>query len=116
VLRLHVENCGSTARTIIVDATDKSFSVSPASASVAPYEEQLVLVSMEVPAAGAEGEGDGTVVWVRGCYMHSLRWTVDVTCKGGASCCTDVEVSDCPDFVHHWYDHFYCERPCPHQR
>jgi hypothetical protein len=23
-----------------------------------------------------------------------------------------VEVEDCPDLIHHWYDHFYCDRPC----
>jgi hypothetical protein len=26
---------------------------------------------------------------------------------------TEVEIEDCPDLIHHWYDHFYCERPCP---
>lgn len=116
VLRLHVENCGSTTRTITVEATDPSVTVSPASVSVAPYEAQLVLISLDVSAAATDGEQHRTVVWVRGCYVHFLRWTVDVTTKRLACCSTDVEVSDCPDFVHHWYDHFYCERPCPHQR
>jgi hypothetical protein len=23
-------------------------------------------------------------------------------------------VEDCPDLLHHWYDHFYCNRPCTH--
>lgn len=115
VLRLLIENCGAEARSITVDATDKSITVSPASVSVAPYEEELVLVSLEVPAAATEGEQHRTVVWVRGCYVHYLRWTVEVSCKG-TNCCDDVAVSDCPDLVHHWYDHFYCERPCPHER
>jgi hypothetical protein len=22
-------------------------------------------------------------------------------------------VDDCPDNIHHWYDHFYCDRGCP---
>ena len=115
VLRLHVKNCGWQGRTITLDATDKSVGVSPASATVGPYEEELVLVSLDVPAAATEGEKHSTVVWVRGCYVHYLRWTVDVTCTR-AGCCDDVDVSDCPDLVHHWYDHFYCDRPCPHQR
>jgi hypothetical protein len=21
-------------------------------------------------------------------------------------------VDDCPDYQHHWYDHFYCHRHC----
>ena len=115
VLRLHVKNCGSHGRTVTVDATDKSVSASPASVAIGPYEEELVLVSFEVPAAANEGEMHSTVVWVRGCYVHYLRWTVDVTCKG-ASCCNDVDVSDCPDLVHHWYDHFYCDRSCQNLR
>jgi len=24
----------------------------------------------------------------------------------------DIEIEDCPDLIHHWYDHFYCPRPC----
>jgi hypothetical protein len=24
----------------------------------------------------------------------------------------EVEIFDEPDYVHHWYDHFYCEHPC----
>jgi hypothetical protein len=115
VLRLHVTNCGSQGRTITVDATDKAVSVSPASVTIGPYEEELVLVSLDVSPAATEGEKHSTVVWVRGCYVHYLRWTVDVTCRN-ASCCNDIDVSDCPDLVHHWYDHFYCDRPCPHQR
>jgi hypothetical protein len=115
VLRLHVTNCGSQGRTVTVDATDKAVGVSPASVTIGPYEEELVLVSLDVSAAATEGEKHSTVVWVRGCYVHYLRWTVDVACKN-ASCCNDVDVSDCPDLVHHWYDHFYCDRPCPHQR
>jgi hypothetical protein len=114
VLRLHVANCGSKGRTITVEATDKNVTVSPSSVSVAPYEEQLVLVSLDVPAEATEKDQHSTVVWVRGCYVHYLRWRVDVTCRG-ASCCNDAHVSDCPDLVHHWYDHFYCDRPCPHQ-
>ena len=33
----------------------------------------------------------------------------DVTNRGG---CHEVRVSDGPDHVHHWHDHFYCNRPC----
>jgi hypothetical protein len=113
VLRLHLTNCGVPARKISVDATDKSVEVQPASITVAPFEEETVVISLDVPATAKEGEKHKAVVWVHGCYLHYLRWTVDVTCKS-ASCCTDVDVDDCPDLVHHWYDHFYCDRPCLH--
>ena len=28
---------------------------------------------------------------------------------------SELTVEDCPDLVHHWYDHFYCPRPCPNR-
>ncbi len=113
VLRLHIENCGDAKRTISVDSTEKSIDVQPASLSVAPFEEATVVLSLDVPATTSEGEKHTAVVWVHGCHLHYLRWTVEVTCKAG-NCCDDVRVEDCPDLVHHWYDHFYCDRPCPH--
>jgi hypothetical protein len=115
LLRLHVTNCGSRGRTIAVDTTNKDVDVSPASVAIGPYEESTVVVSLDVPATATEGESHRLVVWIRGCYVHYVVWTVEVTCKN-ATCCTDLDVEDCPDLIHHWYDHFYCDRPCPHQR
>ena len=115
VLRLHIENCGSSGRTVSVDATNTAIDVSPTSVTIGPYEGATVVLSLDVPASAGEGQRERAVVWVRGCYVHYLRWTVEVTCED-ASCCSDVTVEDCPDLVHHWYDHFYCARPCPHQR
>jgi hypothetical protein len=115
VLRLHIANCGSSGRTVTVEATNKAIDVAPASVSIGPYEEATVVLSLDVPPSATEGEREKAVVWVRGCYVHYLRWAVEVTCKN-ATCCTDADVEDCPDLVHHWYDHFYCPRPCPHQR
>lgn len=110
-LRLHITNCGASSRKISVDVTDKSVEVQPASVTVAPLEEETVVVSMNVPATANEGEKYKTIVWVHGCYLHYVRWTVEVSGKG-ATCFDDVDIEDCPDLVHHWYDHFYCERPC----
>lgn len=114
VLRLHITNCGAIKRKISVDATDKAVAVQPASLTVEPFEEETVVVSMDIPATANEGEKHKTIVWVHGCYLHYVRWTVEVTDKH-ASCADDVEVEDCPDLIHHWYDHFYCERPCFHR-
>jgi hypothetical protein len=66
-----------------------------------------------VPADAATGQEYEVLLWVRGCQNHYLRWTLKVANRG-ASCCHEVEVEDCPDLIHHWYDHFYCERPCTH--
>ncbi len=51
------------------------------------------------------------LIWVVGCNSHFLRWTLDVG-KSERACCHHVEVFDQPDYQHHWYDHFYCVRPC----
>jgi len=115
VLRLHIRNCGSSGRTITVEATNKAIDASPAPVTIGPYEDATVVLSLDVLASATEGQKEKSVVWVSGCYVHYLRWTVEVTCKD-ASCCSDVDVEDCPDLVHHWYDHFYCDRPCPHKR
>jgi hypothetical protein len=113
-LRVHVRNCGSSPRTVTVEAVDKTVSASPASVTIGPYEEATVVLARDVPGDAGEGERWTSVVWVRGCRVHYLRWTVQVA-AACTSCCDEVEVDDCPDLVHHWYDHFYCERPCPHQ-
>lgn len=114
VLRLDVTNCGAVGRTIHVSATDPGVAVAPASLTLGPMEQGLVVLSLKVPAAAPEGETKRVTVWIRGCKEQFLRWTIEVVCKG-ADCCADLEVEDCPDLVHHWYDHFYCRRPCVHQ-
>jgi hypothetical protein len=53
-------------------------------------------------------------VWIHGCVEHAVRWTVRVAGRGGDSC-NELDIDDCPDYVHHWYDHFYCARPCGHR-
>ena len=56
------------------------------------------------------------LIWVRGCRNHCLRWRVESTtadCQtSGKTCCQDIAVNDDPDYVLHWYDHFYVARPC----
>jgi hypothetical protein len=51
------------------------------------------------------------VLWVTVCSDHYLRWTVEVGEKQNA-CCYEVTVDDTPDHIVHWYDHFYCAKPC----
>ena len=61
--------------------------------------------------AGSVGRPVEVLLWVVGCNTHYLRWIVEPA-DGISSSCHEVEIDDCPDFVHHWYDHFYCDRPC----
>jgi len=112
-IRLRVTNCGATQRAITVEAAGKTpgVKIDPPNLSLGPMERGVVAVSVSLPADAAQCQDQEVLLWVRGCQQHYLRWTVRVSSRGG-SCCHEVDVEDCPDLVHHWYDHFYCERQC----
>ncbi|MFN0103833.1 MAG: hypothetical protein ACKV2U_17335 [Bryobacteraceae bacterium] len=116
-LRIRITNCGNTPRTITVDAkqTTEKIEITPAALNLGPMERGEVTINRPIPASAGKGHTQEALIWVRGCREHYLRWTVEVTDRGG-SCCHEIDVSDCPDLVHHWYDHFYCERGCPPRR
>lgn len=100
-------------------ATGKSaaqVSFSTAAANLGPKERIAVTATFTVPKDG-QGTEDcrcidhEVLLWVRGCRNHYLRWSIDeVACS--KPCCHEVMVSDDPDYVLHWYDHFYVARPC----
>lgn len=100
-------------------ATGKSaanVSFSQAGAVLGPKERIAVTATFTVPREG-QGKEDcrcidhEALLWVRGCRNHYLRWTVDETAQS-KPCCSEVVVNDDPDYVLHWYDHFYVARPC----
>ena len=112
-IRLLVENCGATRREITVattgaDAKDVTFS--PSSLTLDRMERGVLTATLPAPAQ--PGEGKEALLWVHGCHDHYLRWTVK-TARRACDSCHEIEVDDCPDYVHHWYDHFYCDHPCP---
>ena len=114
-VRMLVENCSPTNREITIeaagtDATDVTFSV--ASLTLGPMEQVTVTASLLLKPTALSGEAKEALIWVRGCHDHYLRWTVR-TAPSACNTCHEVEVDDCPDYVHHWYDHFYCDHPCP---
>lgn len=114
VVGLNITNCGAADRTIQVETTNPAVTVDPPSLTLGGMQQGLVMLSLGIPASVSEGEVYKAIVWVRGCQDHFLRWTVTVA-RRSLGCRTDVDVEDCPDLVHHWYDHFYCERPCVHR-
>lgn len=114
VVRLTITNCGAAARTVKVSATDPAVVVEPAALALGAMEEGVAVLSLKVAPGAHVGETRKLTVWVRGCKEHVLRWRVEVVSRG-ADCLAEVEIEDCPDLVHHWYDHFYCRRPCPHR-
>jgi hypothetical protein len=110
-LRFRVTNCGIDARTITVEA-DQNASVNPPSLQLGAFQRGWVTVSYTVPptSTGAQSSAD-ILIFVHGCKSYYLRWTVQNSTRG-CDCCHEIEIDDCPDLVHHWYDHFYCPRPC----
>lgn len=87
-------------------------SISPSSFNLGPKERRKVIAKIDTKLDDdvhcAEFEA---LIWVIGCNSYYLRWNVEVG-KAERACCHHVEVFDQPDYEHHWYDHFYCVRPC----
>ncbi len=115
VLRLEISNCDFKGREIRVESTSKTpeVKITPDTLSLGPMEHGTVSATISIPAEESAGQEHEVLLWVRGCRDHYLRWKVQVTKRGG-NCCQELEIEDCPDYVHHYYDHFYCQRPCTH--
>jgi len=114
VVRLIITNCDRVARNFSVSASGADaglVSLQPTSLSIGPLERRVVLATLKLPADANIGQQFETLLWVRGCKEHYARWLAEAGQDGGA-CCHELEVEDCPDLIHHWYDHFYCPRPC----
>jgi len=112
VLRICVTNCSFSPRTVTIETpADSKIVVTPASVTLGPRERKCITLSLAVSADQKECDDTRNFILVRGCRLHYLVWTVAVSKRGGCTC-HEVEVDDCQDYVHHWYDHFYCNRPC----
>ncbi len=115
-VRIEVTNCDRVARQVSV-RTDgvEGVQVSPATVTLNPMRRATFEVSFRVPDDTKAGSEFETLVWVEGCSQHVLRLTV-IAGDGGLDSTHELKVQDCPDYRHHWYDHFYCARPCQHGR
>jgi len=113
IVKLEVINCGATRRSIAVEATSAGISITGSPLDLGPMAEGTITASIDVPVDARAGDDQDTMLWVRGCRDHFLRWAIRVRSRGVDSC-HQVEVKDCPDLVHRWSDHFYCEHPCSH--
>jgi hypothetical protein len=83
----------------------------PSSLPLGPKERGSVTATLSVPATATEGEAFEVILWLRGCRDYYLRWIVTTGSRTGC-CAHQVSVCDGPDNILHWYDHFYCPRPC----
>lgn len=112
-IRFRVANCSNTSRkiNISVPGSKAGVKITQQDVNLGPMERAVVGVSLSVAVDAPCGERREIIIWFRGCREQFLRWTVEVASRGVESC-SEVEVEDCPDLIHHWYDHFYCDRPC----
>jgi hypothetical protein len=111
IVRLIVTNQDYKPHDTVVQAAGKDaaqVAFAPGQAVLGPKERLIFTATFTAPQQPGTYE---VLLWVRGCRDHYLRWTVTVGDKADA-CCFEVTVDDTPDYIVHWYDHFYCEKPC----
>jgi hypothetical protein len=108
-----ITNESMATRTISVVTTTPlpGLTISATTLTLTAMERGTIEVSYVIPGTLTAGPGTEILLWVRGCKLHFLRWTVKL---GLVSADTDYEVcvKDGPENLHHWYDHFYCPHPC----
>ena len=118
-IRFRVTNCGFSGgvRSITFGALYASpgLAFDPPSLTLGPLRRGVVLATLPIDSSAKQGEEHELILLVHGCKNYYLRWVVKVAACG-VDMCNEVEVNDCPDMIHHWYDHFYCHRHCQEQR
>ena len=117
LIRLRVTNCGQSENMMSIkaryesDTSNIAIKLTPESATLGPMERKWFTVSVSLPDDACVGKSHDVLIWLSGCNEHYLRWTVNVE-DGHSGSCQELTVEDCPDYIHHWYDHFYCAREC----
>ena len=114
IIRIHVQNCDWANHVVTITAPGKLaawLKFEPTTMVVGPQQSATFVVTVKVPDNIKIGQMLSGPLLIRGCIDHFARIEVRVTdCAGCTSC--DLVAKDCPDHIHHWYDHFYCPRPC----
>ncbi|MEP6691317.1 MAG: hypothetical protein ABJD07_09180 [Gemmatimonadaceae bacterium] len=113
-IELVITNCDRTPHPVTVSVAGDAagdVTVTPATITLGAFMRGKIKLCFAVPTDAKNGEEHEMVVHVQGCRDYYLRWTVSVGTVGIDSCHT-ITIEDCPDLVHHWYDHFYCQRGC----
>ncbi|HUF69572.1 MAG TPA: hypothetical protein VMM79_13095 [Longimicrobiales bacterium] len=113
-IRIRVDNCEWSRRVLLITAVGKIagwLKFEPTTLVIDPQSSETFLVTVRVPANMKPGQQISGPVIVRGCNDHYVRIEVTVDECAGSTCC-DIHIGDCADHIHHWYDHFYCPRPC----
>lgn len=112
-LRLRVLNAGATVRKIRFES-ESGVTLKPATLTLEPMQRGTVTATFTVDADADKGDGLRLLVWVRGCRTHYVCWRIVVAEHDSKP--VELDVEDRPDYLHHWYDHFYCAHPCLGER
>jgi hypothetical protein len=110
-IRFEVTNSDYRSRSFSVTGAGNNASlvnVSPKQATLAPMERAVFTATVAAPAQPGTYQ---FLVAVHGCSDHYLRGVLHVGGNPKTSCYV-VTVDDRPDYFVHWYDHFYCRKPC----
>jgi hypothetical protein len=111
-VKLIVTNNDFRAHTAIAQSAGKDAGLvqfTSSQVALGPKERTTITAQFTAPQDAGTYE---FLIWVSVCSDHYLRVTVTVGDTDNA-CCYQVTVDDNPNYVVHWYDHFYCPRPCP---
>jgi hypothetical protein len=115
-VRIHVANCDWTRHVVVARAMGRMagwMTFDPTTLVIDPQEQRTIVVTVKVPSDAAPGQTIASPILVYGCNDYVVHVEVSTSECASRICC-DVFVRDCPDHLHHWYDHFYCARPCKH--
>lgn len=110
-VKLNITNNDYLAHNAVASAAGQGkghVAFTPAKVALGPKERATITAHFTAPTQHGTYEA---VLWVAVCSDHYLRWTVHVGDREGP-CCYEVTVDDNPDYAVHWYDHFYCRKPC----
>ncbi len=113
-LRVHVTNCSWRTRIVGITAVGHLagwLKFEPTTQVIDLQAQATFVVRVRAPDDVKPGHTVSGLIVVRGCLDHVVRLRVTVAECAGRTCC-EVAIQDCQDHIHHWYDHFYCLRPC----
>ena len=108
-----ITNHSMTTRVISISTTTSvtGLTFSATQLTLGPMQRGSIEVTYTIPTTLMSGPGTEILLWIYGCRLHFLRWTIKVGPVSGDTH-YEVCVKDGPEYLHHWYDHFYCPRPC----
>jgi hypothetical protein len=116
-LTMRVRNTDGQQRNVTAQVTGSgSQLVAPAAASmmVTGFGWGTFSFSVAVPHQSPAGTYADVQIAIQGCRRHVINWRVITVekCETKENADVEIVVCDGAELIHHWYDHFYCRRPC----